>query len=63
MATDPSDNAMRPTVDPSASPFALQETEALPLTKKERQALREFIEESNRERATLATGVSGRLRA
>jgi len=41
--------------DPSASPFALQETEALPLTKEERRALREFIEESDRERAALAT--------
>lgn len=56
MATEPRDNATRPAVDPSASPFALQETEALPLTKKERRALREFIEEVDRERASLATG-------
>ncbi len=42
--------------DPSASPFAPQETEALPLTRKERLALRAFIEEIACERAALATG-------
>ena len=48
------DTATPPTVDPSASPFARQEIEALPLTKDEARTLREFIEEVDRERAAFA---------
>ncbi len=56
MATEPHDTPALPAVDLTASPFVLQETEALPLTKSERRALREFIEEADRERAALGTG-------
>ena len=52
MATEPRSAESPPELDLNSSPFELQETEGLPLTREQRASLRQLIAKLDRERET-----------